>query len=181
MKHSCHKKRKWCDIYKSTTHDTKQCRKKDTAKLAAESISHESTSPDAYAFKVSECQSIRQDSLLVDCGATAHIITEKAKFTHFDQDFNVKNHCIELADGSRSNGVVQGKGTANVRVQSLDGKPREVRLENALYIPSYHQNIFSVQAATEKGATVSFSPTSAELVAPTKLFLTFRRVESCTT
>jgi len=160
------RKKKWCDTCKSTTHDTKQCRKKDTAKLAAESTLHESTSSDAYAFKVSECQSIRQDSLLVDCGATAHIITEKARFSYFDQDFNANNHCIELADGSRSNGVVQGKGTANVCIRSLDGKPKEVRLENALYIPSYHQNIFSVQAATEKGATVNFSPTSAELVAP---------------
>jgi hypothetical protein len=31
-------------------------------------------------------------------------------------------------------------------------------LENALYIPSYQQDISSVQAATEKGATVKFCP-----------------------
>jgi len=40
------------------------------------------------------------------------------------------------------------------------------RTKNVLCIPSYRQNIFSILAATEKGATVNFSPTSAELVAP---------------
>jgi len=78
----------------------------------------------------------------------------------------VNNHCIELADGSKSTGIVQGRGTAKVCVQSSDGEPRDVSLENVLYIPSYRQNIFSVLAATEKGATVNFTPTSAELVAP---------------
>ena len=87
----------------------------------------------------------------------------------------MNNHCIELADGSRSNGIVQGRGTAKLCVQSLDGAPREVSLENVLYILSYRQNIFSVLAATEKGATVNFSPTSAELVAPKSA-----RVVSCT-
>ncbi len=37
-------------------------------------------------------------------------------------------------------------------------------LKNALYIPSYPQDIFSVQAATEKGASVVFHPMSAELI-----------------
>ena len=39
-----------------------------------------------------------------------------------------------------------------------------VSLMNALYIPSYPQDIFSVQAATEKGASVVFHPESAELI-----------------
>ena len=39
-------------------------------------------------------------------------------------------------------------------------------LENALYVPSYKQDIFSVQAATCKGASVSFTQNSAELRAP---------------
>ena len=102
--------------------------------------------------------------MLVDCGATAHILTEKSKFTSFEQNFDVNNHCIELADGS--NGIVQGRGTAKVCVQSSDGEPREVSLENVLYIPLYRHNIFSILAATEKGATANFRPTSAELVAP---------------
>ena len=84
---------------------------------------------------------------------------------------------IELAEsgGSRSTGLVQGRGTAKVWVQSLDGRSREVNLENALYIPSYQQDIFSVQAATEKRATVNFSPHSAELVAPNGTIFDIRK------
>ena len=39
-------------------------------------------------------------------------------------------------------------------------------LENALYVPSYKQDILSVQAATCKGEPVSFTQNSAELRAP---------------
>ena len=38
-----------------------------------------------------------------------------------------------------------------------------IYLQNALYAPSYKQNIFSVQAATEKGAIVDFSSDKASL------------------
>ena len=39
-------------------------------------------------------------------------------------------------------------------------------LKNALYVPSYKQDIFSVYAAVSKGATVNFSPDNAKLVTP---------------
>ena len=39
-------------------------------------------------------------------------------------------------------------------------------LKNALYVPSYKQDIFSVHAAVSKGATVNFSPDNAKLVTP---------------
>src|SRR6218665_3878598 len=130
----------------------------------------------------SERQSVGQDSLLpvVDCGATTHIVTDISKFVRFEQNFKSSGHCIELADGSRSTGLVQDRGTAKVWVQSLDGRSREVNLENALYIPSYQHDIFSVRAATEKGATVNFSPHSAVLVAPNGTILTFANQENCT-
>jgi len=37
-------------------------------------------------------------------------------------------------------------------------------LKNALYVPSFPQSIFSVQAATAKGVSVIFEPDHAELV-----------------
>jgi len=110
------RKTRWCDTCKSTTHDTKQCRKKDTVKSVIEALP-----PDSYAFQVSECQSICQDSLLVDCGTTVHIITQRSKFTSFEQNFDAGSHCIKLADGSRSSGIVQSRGTANVYVRGMDG------------------------------------------------------------
>jgi len=59
-----------------------------------------------------------------------------------------------------------GRGTAKVCVQRFDSEPREVNLENAFYIPSYRQDIFSVQAATKKRVSVNFNPSSTELVVP---------------
>ncbi len=61
---------------------------------------------------------------------------------------------IELADGSKAN-VVLGKGNAKVKLYDINGNLQDVMLSNALYIPSYQQNIFSVPAAVEKGAAVS--------------------------
>jgi hypothetical protein len=47
-----------------------------------------------------------------------------------------------------------------------EGRQCDAVLNDALFIPAYPQNIFSVQAATEKGVTVTFNPDSAELVTP---------------
>ena len=46
-----------------------------------------------------------------------------------------------------------------------EGHNIDVTLNDALYIPSYPQSIFSVQAATERGASVIFQPDSAKLIA----------------
>ena len=59
-----------------------------------------------------------------------------------------------------------GKGKAKVLLYDVNGNAHKVSLHNALYVPSYKQDIFSVQAATEKGANVSFTPDFAELKAP---------------
>ena len=46
--------------------------------------------------------SVRENSLLVDTGATAQILNDMFKFRKFDEDFKPVNHYIELADGSRA-------------------------------------------------------------------------------
>ena len=76
----------------------------------------------------------------------------------FDDKFKPEYHYIELADGSRAYGIVSAKGRAKVLLHDLDGVPHEVFLEDALYIPSYKQNIFSVQAAVNKGGAVNLTP-----------------------
>ena len=62
-------------------------------------------------------------------------------------------HVIELADGSKAN-VVTGKGAAKVRLYYINGISREVILNNALYVPSYEQDRFSVHAAFEEGGSI---------------------------
>ena len=49
-------------------------------------------------------------SLLVDAGATSHIVADKKKFISFNDALNTNSHTIELEDGSRSTGLVQGGG-----------------------------------------------------------------------
>ena len=94
----------------------------------------------------------------MDCGATTHIINDESKFSKFDDKFAPEKHYIELADGTRSNNVALKRGDVEITIMDTTGNRVNVTLKNALYIPTYPQNIFSVQAATERGASVSFNP-----------------------
>ena len=51
-----------------------------------------------------------------------------------------------------------------MNVIDSEGKSRKAVLDNALLVPSYPQDIFSVQAAAQEGATITFNPGGAELV-----------------
>ncbi|KAJ8414685.1 hypothetical protein AAFF_G00038870 [Aldrovandia affinis] len=94
--------------------------------------------------------------LMVDTGATLHIITDIAKFKKFDDRFQAEIHCVELADGTRSNGIAERRGDAEVSLIDSRGRRHNMTLRRALYIPSYPQDIFSVKAATASGATEIF-------------------------
>lgn len=85
---------------------------------------------------------------MVDCGATSHIITDLARFKRFDEEFPVETHSVEFADGTRYKGVAERRGDAEVRLIDSIGRPLNTMLRQALYIPSYPQNIFFMQAAT---------------------------------
>ena len=137
------KGKRWCSHCKSKTHNT------DSAKTMSDDKSDERDA--SFAFKVTDnFDSVRENSLLVDTGATAHILNDKSKFLKFDEDFKPENHYIELADGSRACGVVSAKGRAKIILHDVEGVAHEVFLEGALFIPSYRQNMFSVQSAIGK-------------------------------
>lgn len=93
---------------------------------------------------------------MVDTGAISHIITDLAKFKSFDDRFQVETHCVELADGTRCKGVAERREEAEVGLVDSRGRHLSATLKQALYIPSYPQDIFSVRAATSSGATVIF-------------------------
>ena len=96
------------------------------------------------------------NSLLVDTGATAHIIKDVHRFDSFSKNQNPSEHVIILADGTRTKGMVRGTGTATYTVHDTRGVPCKVTLTNALYIPDYQQNIFSVSMAEDRGAAFTF-------------------------
>ena len=57
----------------------------------------------------------------------------------------------------------KGRGKAKVKIVDNKGVIHETELHDALYVPSFKQDIFSVQCATNKGSTVEFNSNSAEL------------------
>ncbi|KAL6471867.1 hypothetical protein MHYP_G00205170 [Metynnis hypsauchen] len=106
-------------------------------------------------------ENIKKHGLMVDCGATSHILTDINCFTQFEEDFNPSSHYMELADGTRMNNVALRRGDAEVLLQDVRGR---VTLKKALFIPTYPQSIISVQAATNDGAKVIFKEGQNELI-----------------
>ena len=168
------KQPKWCNTCKSPSHSDQSCRKQnkkkhgaDQAKKAAEDSDGEHSFQ--YMFKVEDNNSLYLETdnnrLLVDCGATTHIVNHDSNFISEDPSFIPADHFIELADGSRSNNIALKRGSILVKLHSKEGRAVNVKLENVLYIPSYPQNIFSVQSATKRGASVKFYQNRAELIA----------------
>ena len=166
------KTEKWCVKSRSKTHDTKakDCRanKKDAVKAVAEPGKDDSETH-TFTFTLQETsenlkktQETRRrhdedPSLLVDTDATSRIVTDRSKCVSFDDNFDTNTHIIELADGSKTS-IVLGKGNAKVKLYDVKGNLHEVMLSNALYVPSYQKNIFSVSAEVEKGGNVNLGP-----------------------
>ena len=94
------------------------------------------------------------------------VFLDKDKFTNIDNSFNPANHTLQLADGTRTSGLVTGRGNAKCQLSNAEGVNKQVTLKNALLVPSFRQNIFSVNAATKQGASVIFTPTESMLTAP---------------
>lgn len=108
--------------------------------------------------------SIQEKGLMVDTGATSHIITDITMFKSFDSTLRPETHSFELADGTRCNGVAQRRGNAEVSLIDSRGQQRRAVLKDALFVPSYPQSIFSVKAATTSGATVVFKEDKDTLI-----------------
>ena len=128
----------------------------------AEEKSSEKNDEHSFAFRVSDSSGKSVNSnLLVDSGATSHIINDKSKFVTFDRNFDPNSHVLELADGSKAN-VVTGKGAAKVKLFYINGSSHDIILHNALYIPTYQQDIFSVNTAVESGGSISLNKHSKQ-------------------
>ena len=161
---------RWCRNCRSKTHDTAFCRKRNAAKFVTEARDIDKHDDDiVFGVTVADGDNGENNlsdsvyNLLVDCGATTHIVTDPNKFIRKREDFNPENHYIELADGTRQNNVVVAKGDARVSIINSVGVKRDVILEDALCIPSFKRDILSVKAVTNHGAKVIFTPGEAEL------------------
>ena len=163
------KKKVWCSYCKSSTHSDQKCRKKNrhrVKQVITHDTSNQNDSSDdhSFAFQAAEKDIVLDPTyLLIDTGATTHIVNDKNLFTSFDKSFDPKKHFLELANGEKGN-VAEGKGDVKVKTFAKGGKTVEITLHNALFCPTYPQNIFSVQAATEKGARAIFDENDSKIV-----------------
>lgn len=157
--------RQWCSFCKSSTHRDANCRRRgrDNVKQAVDEEDH------TFAFKVGQVDDapvggLKKRGLMVDTGATSHIVTDMAQFRSFDPGFKPQKHILELADGERTSGIALKRGLANVSLMDSRGRAVDTMLTKALYVPSFPQDIFSVKAATARGATVIFKEGQDELI-----------------
>ena len=70
---------------------------------------------------------------MVDCGATANIVTDESKFVRYDHSFRKNNHFIELADGTRTNCVALKRGEAIVKLTDSTGRRLNATLKHFLF------------------------------------------------
>ncbi|XP_063855431.1 uncharacterized protein LOC135097990 [Scylla paramamosain] len=92
--------RRWCENCRNNSHDTKFCWKssggnsgKDSARNVKDYSDDYDSQSHSFVFKVglrrSETEScVVVNKLMVDCGATTHIINDDSKFVCFDKQFD---------------------------------------------------------------------------------------------
>ena len=98
----------WCNACHSSSHSDRACRRKeknktDKVKQASETLEDaDKEAEHSFAFEINnyagESATRKPNAVLVDCGATTHIINDESKFSKFDDKFAPEKHYIELAD-----------------------------------------------------------------------------------
>lgn len=162
----------WCSHCRSNSHAGSVCRKKgkgDGARKIAEE-DEENIDDRDFCFKAKNTNNetpsvnVKKKGIMVDAGATSHIVTDITKFKSFDDTFQPDTHSIELADGTKCSGMAQRRGTALIYLLDNDGREQRAQLRDALYMPTYPHDIFSVARATNAGATVTFKRGDSHMI-----------------
>ena len=96
-------------------------------------------------------RSYNTQGILIDTGASCHILSNKNYFLNFDENFVPSENYLELADGSKRNDLIKGKGDATIPLYDKSGFKRNFVLKNALYVPSFKKNILSLHNAVKSG------------------------------
>ena len=105
----------------------KVCRKlkvRDKAKKAVDDNAEHS-----FTFKVSDDEmylAVDNETFLVDCGATTHIVNEDENFIYVDPSFKPEEHFIELAD-------VYVSQPLGYEITDKEGKTLVWKLKKSLY------------------------------------------------
>ena len=119
----------YCTNCKMKGHSLEKCRKRDNAKSCVQSASGNEPDHVSYAFRAGG--TIHKDmGLLVDTGASSHIVRDPAMFSSFNDKFNTQRHSIELADRTQSKAAKE-RGTAHIAIMDANGRTHNATLNNA--------------------------------------------------
>ena len=116
---------------------------------------------------MSEIKSDNPHDILMDTGASVHIICDKNLFSKLNP-FDSETSLLEMADGSKNRNVIEGSGTAKIPVQDIKGNNLNVTLKNALYVPSFNKNIISISLAIKDGYKFNFNDVGKECMINSK-------------
>ena len=100
-----------------------------------------STSASLNLISDNECD------ILLDTGASIHIICNNKYLSKFKTASNSEMNFLEMADGSKSNKIIKGYGTAKIPLTDIHGSNQYVIFKNCLFVPSFRKNIISVSLA----------------------------------
>ena len=98
--------------------------------------------------------------LIIDSGCTGYMLNDRNLFTQLDE-----SQKGEVGNANESQSVVEGSGTAEIRVMDNHGHVQTILLSNALYVPTYSHNLVSVSRLNKAGVDVIFGKFPA-LIAP---------------
>ncbi|XP_019717215.1 uncharacterized protein LOC109510950 [Hippocampus comes] len=99
-------RRQWCSYCNSSTHRDANCRRRPKSEQARQAAQGEGNKSYAFLTKdreadiVPRCR-VKMKGLMVDTGATSHIITDETKFKSFDETFKADTHYVGRGDPHR--------------------------------------------------------------------------------
>ena len=105
----------------------------------------------SFGFKVDDCyprKTTVSTRLMVDAGATSHIIRGAKKSKNYDQSLQPENLDMEQPEGTKNSGIAWKRADAEVCLLDADKNPVVVTLKKALLIPFYPHDIFSIKFVT---------------------------------
>ncbi|KAJ8409787.1 hypothetical protein AAFF_G00218460 [Aldrovandia affinis] len=158
----------WCDC-KNNTHQESICKKKGRLD-GIRKVTEEQHNDQDHLFKAKHTMNegppdkVKMKGIMMDAGVTSHIVNDIGKFESFDDSFQSETHSVELADGTKCNGIAQRRGTAMVCLLDNTRRQHRAQLRDALYMPSYPHYIFSVARATNGGVTITFMKGDSHMV-----------------
>lgn len=120
----------------------------------------EDSSMYAICEKHDMCQIVAsdvEDVWCLDSGCTSHLCGDATRFIELDENETGR---LKLANNATTE--IRAKGTAKIAT-SVDGKRRNVTLNEVLHVPESRTNLLSVSKITDRGFKVVFDQEKAEI------------------